>query len=182
MPVKLLYAAVIATITAGPAHAELKVGEKAPLFTADAARAGAQLSFSMADALRRGPVILYFYPQGPKDTCYVENYEFSFVAGRLERAGITVVGLSSDRLAAVAETSQLECSDKMTLASDPGAKVIAAYDAQDPQRPGFAVSVGYVIAPDGRVVYARTNDAKDAVEHVADMVQAAETWLRIARP
>jgi peroxiredoxin len=177
---RLLLAFTIASLAPVPAQAELKLGEKAPLFTAEAARAGALLSFSLADALRRGPVILYFYPQGPKDTCYVENYEFSFVAGRLDKAGVTVVGMSSDRIGAVAETSRLECSDKMTLAADPAARVIAAYAAEDPLRSGFAASVGYVIAADGRIVYARSNDAKDAVEHVADIVHAAETWVRNA--
>jgi peroxiredoxin len=160
-----------------PARAELKVGDVAPAFATDAARGGKQVPFVLADALKQGPVILYFYPQGPSETCYIENYEFSFVADKLEAAGIGVLGVSSAPISAVMQTSLLECSDKLTLAPDPSTELIKSYAAENSQKPGYALSVGYVIDPDGRIIYARTNDAKDAVEHVADMVRAAETWV-----
>ena len=140
-------------------------------------RAGKPVPFSLADALKQGPLILYFYAQGPSETCYVENYEFSGVAPKLQAEGIAVLGVSSDRIENVAQTSLQECSDKLTLAADPTTALIKTYLALNPKQPGYALNVGYVIAPDGRIIYARTNDAKDAVEHVADMVRAAETWV-----
>lgn len=171
----VVLAVTLAMTVSIPARAELAVGEKAPLFTAKAARGGKEVSFSLTEALKRGTVILYFYPQGASETCYVENYEFSFVAERLQAAGITVVGVSSDRLANVVQTSLLECSDKLTLGSDPSSEIIRSYAAQNPQRPGYALSVGYVIASNGQISYASVNTANNAVEHVADMVRAAET-------
>jgi peroxiredoxin len=170
----LLLSVALAVLAVAPAKAELKIGDAAPSFTAVAIRGGQEVPFALADALKRGPVILYFYPQGPSETCYIENYEFSFAVGKLEQERITVLGVSSADLAAVAETSRLECSDRLTLASDPAAALIKAYAAENPARPGYALSVGYVIEPGGRITYARINDAKDAVEHVADMIGAAE--------
>src|SRR5687767_7802577 len=94
-------------LVALPARAELAVGETAPLFTTAAAQAGKQTTFALADALKRGPVIVYFYAQGPSETCYVENYEFSFVAASLQARGITILGVSSDQIGAVMKTSLL---------------------------------------------------------------------------
>jgi peroxiredoxin (alkyl hydroperoxide reductase subunit C) len=179
---RLLPLLAIMALLAEPARAELKVGDTAPAFSADAVRAGKPVPFALADALKAGPVILYFYPQGPSDTCYVENYEFSFAAADLEKKRISVLAVSSAGLADVAQTSLLECSDKLTLAADPAARLIRSYAAENPLRPGYAQSVGYVIAPDGRIIYTRTNDAKDAVEHVANMIKAAEAIATPPRP
>ena len=169
-------------LAALPARAELAVGKKAPTFSAEAAQAGKVLSFSLADALGRGPVIVYFYPQGPSETCYVENYEFSFVAKRLQAQGITVLGVNSDSQEGVMRTSVLECSDKMILAADPSAKIINSYAAQNPKRLGFALNVGYVIAPNGRIAFAAVNNSANAVEHVADLVRAAEALAAGSTP
>jgi peroxiredoxin (alkyl hydroperoxide reductase subunit C) len=171
---RLLLSLALFVLAAWPARAELKTGDTAPAFATEAVRGGQKVPFALADALRRGPVILYFYPQGPAATCYIENYEFSFAVARLEEKRISVLGVSSADPEAVSQTSLIECSDKLTLVADPAAKLIRAYAAENPGRPGYASSVGYVIAPDGRIGYSRTNDAKDAVEHVADIILAAE--------
>ena len=42
------------------AWAELKVGVAAPSFTAPAALAGQTYSFVLAEALKKGPVVVYF--------------------------------------------------------------------------------------------------------------------------
>lgn len=172
---RLVLSLAFAGLAAWPAGAELTVGEEAPDFTADAAQAGKQLTFSLAGALSRGPVIVYFYPQGPSETCYVENYEFSFVAKRLQAQGITILGVNSDSREGVMRTSLLECSDKMILAADPSVSIIKSYAAQNPKRPSYALNIGYVIAPDGRIAFAAVNESATAVEHVAELVRAAET-------
>ncbi len=58
----LTSAIVLAGLAAAPAHAALAVGAKAPDFAVKAAQAGKEFDFSLADALKKGPVVLYFFP------------------------------------------------------------------------------------------------------------------------
>lgn len=57
-----LVAASLAFAAATPAAAALKVGDTAPNFTTEAALGGKTHSFTLATALKKGPVVLYFFP------------------------------------------------------------------------------------------------------------------------
>ena len=57
-----LAAAVIAALAALPAAAALAPGANAPGFTAEASLDGKAFPFSLEAALKKGPVVVYFYP------------------------------------------------------------------------------------------------------------------------
>jgi hypothetical protein len=58
----LLAAAAVTALVGATVHAALPEGTRAPDFTATATLAGKEFTFSLADALKKGPVVLYFYP------------------------------------------------------------------------------------------------------------------------
>ncbi len=68
---------IAALIAAVPAMAALPVGAIAPDFTTKATLAGKPFSFHLADALRKGPVVLYFYPAAFTSGCTVEAHNFA---------------------------------------------------------------------------------------------------------
>ncbi|MEP7330214.1 MAG: peroxiredoxin, partial [Betaproteobacteria bacterium] len=45
-----------------PVHAALDLGEAAPPFTIPAALDGKVYKFSLEESLKKGPVVLYFFP------------------------------------------------------------------------------------------------------------------------
>jgi hypothetical protein len=69
--------AVITAALASPAFAELKPGAKAPDFTAPAFMAGQPFTFKLADALKKGPVVVYFFPAAYTKGCQIETHLFS---------------------------------------------------------------------------------------------------------
>ena len=73
-----------------PALAALKTGEMAPDFTAQASIAGKAFSYSLADALKKGPVVVYFYPSAYTEGCNVEAHTFSERRGDFDAAGATI--------------------------------------------------------------------------------------------
>ena len=56
-------AALVLATGAMPSTAALKPGDLAPDFTAQASLGGKVFAFSLADALKKGPVVLYFFPK-----------------------------------------------------------------------------------------------------------------------
>ena len=70
-------ACVIAALLAAPAFAMLNVGAKAPDFKARASLGGKQFDFSLAEALKKGPVVLYFYPAAFTPGCTLEANNFA---------------------------------------------------------------------------------------------------------
>ncbi|HXW64063.1 MAG TPA: redoxin domain-containing protein, partial [Burkholderiaceae bacterium] len=59
------------------ASAALAVGAPAPDFTAQAALGGKTFTFSLAEALKKGPVVLYFYPKAFTKGCTIEAHNFA---------------------------------------------------------------------------------------------------------
>jgi len=172
----LLLTAALLSLAALPAKAELRTGDRAPEFTARAALAGSQTGFNLAEALAKGPVVLYFFPEALTGNCLLENYEFSYALGDFQRLGATVAGMSHDSIEVLQLASLLECSDKLPLLADPGLAVIRAYDAENAARPGYALSAAFIIAPGGEIVYSHVNADSDPVRHVEGVVRALEAW------
>ncbi|MDE2346705.1 MAG: peroxiredoxin, partial [Gammaproteobacteria bacterium] len=121
-----------------PALASLKVGSKAPLFTAEATLGGKVFSFSLADALKKGPVVLYFYPAAFTKGCTIEAHDFADAIGRYKALGATVIGVSHDKLAVLKKFSVSECRSKFPVAADTNQKIMTAYDAILPQHTEYA--------------------------------------------
>ena len=81
-----------------PLLAALKVGEKAPDFSGRGSLAGKEFSFSLADALKRGPAIVYFYPSAYTQGCDIEAHTFADMKDQFDAAGVTIVGVSLDSI------------------------------------------------------------------------------------
>lgn len=158
----------------GPARAALAVGATAPLFSADAALDGKDFRFDMAEALRRGPVVLYFYPKAFTSGCTVEAHAFAEATPRFEALGARVVGMSSDDIATLRRFSVEACRSKFAVAADPEGKVTRQYDAALGWLPNTADRVSYVVTPDRRVLYAHAGMAPE--QHVHNTLQAVERW------
>jgi hypothetical protein len=84
------------------AGAALKPGDPAPDFTVRAAQGGKEFTFSLAEALKKGPVVLYFYPKSFTSICTIEAHEFAENIENFKAAGAAVIGLfrRSNRCAA----------------------------------------------------------------------------------
>ena len=149
--VALLLTAAIAT----PSLAAMKPGDTAPTFTAQAAVGGQEFAFSLADALKKGPVVLYFFPKAFTRGCTAEAHAFAEAADRYKAEGATLIGMSADNIDTLHKFSTQECSAKFPVAADPDLKVIKSFDTVLTTKSGAIVAdrVSYVIAPDGRIAY-----------------------------
>ena len=173
-----MISAVVATVgmlcLAAPASAALAVGATAPVFTTQSALAGKAQPFDMAAALKEGPVVLYFFPKAFSQGCTVEAHAFAEATPQFAASGARVVGISHDDIATLQKFSTEACRDQFVVASDPQAKAIAAYDAGSAARPGTASRISYVVAPDGKVLFA--HEGSDPLEHVQRTLQAVQQW------
>ncbi len=156
------------------AAAVLKAGDKAPEFSTQASLGGKTFSYSLADALKRGPVVLYFYPAAFTKGCTIEAHEFADAVDEYKRYGATVIGVSHDDIATLTRFSVSECRSKFPVAADESGRIIESYDAALPLVTERANRVSYVIAPDGRIVYEYTSLSPD--EHVKNTLAAVKRW------
>jgi len=91
---KLLVGLIAAALTY-PAQAALPIGAKAPDFTTTGAIAGKPFKLHLAEQLRHGPVVLYFFPKAFTSGCTAEAHAFSESIGDFKKAGARVIGMSS---------------------------------------------------------------------------------------
>lgn len=153
------------------AQAALAGGALAPPFTADAAQGGKTFRFDLAQALARGPVVLYFYPKSFTSGCTIEAHDFSEHVGDYAKYGATVVGISGDSLATQRKFSEEECRSKFAVLADPGLRIAKAYKARLGFGPiAFADRTSYVIGRDGKILYAYTS--MNPAEHVKNTLAA----------
>lgn len=113
-----------------PLLAALKVGEKAPDFSARASQAGKEFNFSLADALKKGPAVVYFYPSAYTNGCDIEAHTFAEMREQFDAAGATIIGVSLDSIARLNQFSAdpAYCAGKFPVASDAGGKIAASYN------------------------------------------------------
>ncbi len=78
------------------ACATLKPGDHAPAFVAQASLGGNTYNYSLADELKKGPVVLYFYPAAFTKGCTIEAHEFAEAVDQYKAEGATVIGVSHD--------------------------------------------------------------------------------------
>jgi peroxiredoxin len=154
--------------------AALPVGSKAPEFKAEAAQGGKEFMFSLSDALKKGPVVLYFYPAAFTKGCTIEAHMFADAVPQFRALGATVIGVSHDSIATLGKFSVSECQSKFAVAADPEQRVMKSYDAVLAQKPEYANRTSYVITPDGKVAYEYT--AMDPSHHVENTLNAIKAW------
>jgi peroxiredoxin len=162
---------------ATPAAAALKEGTQAPDFTAPAYLAGKPFTFSLADALKKGPVVVYFFPAAHTDGCNVEAHMFSEAIDKFKALHATVIGVTAGNTGELADFSKENehCGGKFPVAADEGAKIAKEYDTMLLIRPGWSDRTSYVIAPSGKIthVYSSLKPQKH-VQETLDAVKAIE--------
>jgi len=165
---------VCATIMA-PALAALKAGDKAPDFTAQASLGGKVFTYSLADALKKGPVVLYFYPAAFTKGCTIEAHLFADATDKYKALGATVIGVSHDNIDTLNKFSVSECRSKFAVAADSDQSIMKSYDAVLLYKTGYADRVSYVIAPDGSILYEYSS--MNPEKHVENTMQALQQWV-----
>jgi peroxiredoxin Q/BCP len=159
---------------AAPLYAALSTGVQAPIFTTEATLAGKPFTFSLADALKNGPVVLYFYPAAFTKGCTIEAHNFAEATDKFKSMGATVIGVSHDNIETLNKFSVSDCRNKFAVASDPDQKITKEYDAVLAIKPEYANRTSYVIAPNGKIIYEYT--ALDPDKHVENTMAAVEKW------
>ncbi len=168
--------AAAALIVPAAASAELPVGAKAPGFATQGALAGKAFGFNLTAALRKGPVVLYFYPKSFTQGCTLEAHAFAEAMDDFQKAGATVIGLSADDLETQKKFSTEHCRDKFPVAIATPA-IIQAYQVQLKKPDGTLLPMtsrtSYVIGRDGRIKLVYSNmDYKDHVKQSLAAVRA----------
>ena len=179
-------ALVALSLSAHAAHAALSAGDVAPPFTAQASLDGRAFTFSLADALKRGPVVVYFYPAAYTGGCNLQAHTFATRQAEFTAAGASIIGVSLDdigRLNAFSADPDY-CAGKIPVASDTGGRVAHAYALAVREAPGRKDTRGqqiehglaerstFVVTPDGRV--AAAFDGLSPVENVAQALAAVQ--------
>lgn len=178
--------AVSSLFLAMPARAALQAGATAPDFTAQASLAGQTFSFSLQDALRKGPVVVYFYPSAYTQGCNIQAREFAQNMDKFTAAGASIVGVSMDSIARLNEFSADPeyCGGKVAVSSDADGRIAKAYDLKITEREGMKDSRGnaiehgfierttFVVTADGKV--AATITGVPSAENVKQALAAVE--------
>ena len=174
MMLRIAFLAAMTGFFAEPSLAALKPGDPAPDFNAPASLAGKVFTFSLAEALKKGPVVLYFYPAAFTTGCTIEAHDFADAVDAYRALGATVVGVSHDDIDTLNRFSVSECRSKFAVAADKDQSIMKSYDAVLAIKPEYADRVSYVIAPDGHVVYAYTS--LNPEKHVEYTLDALRKW------
>lgn len=164
----LLLGLVISALAAGPAFAALKPGDTAPDFKAPASLAGKTFTFSLKKALRKGPVVVYFYPSAYTKGCDIEAHTFAVNKEKFTAAGATIIGVSLDSISRLNDFSAdpSYCAGKFPTASDADGSISRAYHLKVMHLPpgrkfadvrgvtidhGFAERTTFIITPNGKI-------------------------------
>ena len=181
--VGVLVSGAAAALIAMPGLAALKAGAPAPDFTATASQAGKDFTFSLKQALAKGPVVVYFYPAAYTGGCDLEAHTFATEKDKFTQAGATIIGVSADSIARLNQFSSdpKYCAGKFAVASDPDGKIAAQYDLNmmppqkgvtdvegKPVTHGFFPRTTFVIDREGRIVstFSSKEDHLAPDEHV----------------
>ena len=172
-------AALSTLLIPAAAPANLPQGVRAPQIVAEGALAGKPFSFNLEQALKKGPVVLYFYPKAFTQGCTLEAHAFAEASDAFKAAGATVIGMSADDLASLKRFSTEACRDKFAVAiASP--QTIAAYDVNlkkpDGSNTGLTSRTSYVIGKDRRVKFVHSNS--DYRDHVRLTLQAVKALRR----
>ena len=182
---------LLASVMTMPVFAALKQGEKAPDFTAAASLDGKEIQFSLADALKKGPVVVYFYPSAFTGGCNIEAHTFAINKEKFDAAGATIIGVSQDsieRLNAFSADPEY-CAGKIAVASDANGGIAASYHLQAAQpksgmkdtrgveiNHAFTERTTFVVKPDGTIaaVLSTSEDKITPAQHVEKALDAVQ--------
>jgi peroxiredoxin Q/BCP len=167
----LLSALAAASLFATPATAALKAGKQAPDFTSVGAVGGKEFKMHLAEMVKKGPVVLYFFPKAFTSGCTAEAHAFSAAIGDFKKAGAQVIGMSADDLKTLHEFSAKECRSAFPVATATPA-LQKAYDVAWAEHPGITTRTSYVIGKNRNIVM--VHDDSDFSQHVAKTLAAVQ--------
>jgi thioredoxin-dependent peroxiredoxin len=187
----VLVGLIFSSALALPAMAALKTGASAPDFSAPASVAGKDYEFSLEDALKKGPVVVYFYPSAYTGGCNIEAHTFAINMDKFAAAGTSVVGVSHDSIARLNDYSADPeyCAGKFPVASDPDGAIAKSFDLKvmDKQAGAkdtrgididhaFTERTTFVIAPDRKImaVFSSADDKISPADHVTKSLEAVK--------
>jgi peroxiredoxin len=172
---KQLLGLCLAALMAAPASAALPAGSKAPDFTTTGALGGKPFKLHLAEQLRKGPVVLYFFPKAFTKGCTLEAHAFSEASKEFRKAGARVIGMSSDDLPTLQRFSVEACRNAFPVATA-SADIQKTYDTAWAEHPGLTTRTSYVIDRKGRIVM--VHDDLDWSQHVAKSLEAVKALKR----
>ena len=188
---KLFVGLTFSALVSLPILAALKVADKAPNFSARASLAGKEFNFSLQDALKKGPVVVYFYPSAYTKGCDLEAHTFAQDKDKFEAAGATIIGVSADSIARLDAFSADPdyCAGKFPVASDVDHKIANSYNLTAKSvKPGmkdvrgvdidhdFIERVTFVIGKDHRIVatFSSVDDKLSPDQHVKKALEIVQ--------
>jgi len=191
---KLLWGFLVTAAIAAmalPSFAALKQGQTAPAFDAKASLDGKEIDFSLKEALKKGPVVVYFYPSAFTGGCNIEAHTFAVNHDKFEKAGASIIGISHDNIARLnAFSADPEyCAGKFAVASDPDGAIAKSYDlkvydkkpeAKDTRGElidhAFTERTTFVITPDRKIaaVFSSADDKISPTDHVTKSLTLVE--------
>ncbi|WP_404335956.1 peroxiredoxin [Sphingomonas sp. MMS12-HWE2-04] len=174
--------ASLALSLAAPAGAALAPGAKAPDFSASGAIAGKPVTLSLKAALKKGPVVLYFFPAAFTSGCNAEAHAFAEALPDFTAAGATVIGMTAGNVDQLQKFSSEHCAGKFAVAAA-SPQIVKGYDVILKRPDGSVAKVtsrtSYVIAPDGRILFA--HDDMSPADHVRLTLAAVQKYKATRR-
>jgi thioredoxin-dependent peroxiredoxin len=188
---KSLLGVALSLLISLPVLAALKVGDMAPDFSARGSLGGKEFDFSLQEALKKGPVVVYFYPSAYTKGCDLEAHTFSMEKDKFDAAGASIIGVSADSIARLNQFSADPeyCAGKFPVASDADKKIATSYNlATTALKPGamdvrgvaidhdFIERVTFVIGKDHKIIAALSSkdDGISPDQHVAKALEIVQ--------
>ena len=185
---KLLLAGLVSIAVALPVIA-LNKGDTAPMFTAKASLAGKEFTYSLAAALKEGPVVVYFYPSAFTAGCNIQAHTFAENMDAFKAAKASVVGVSLDSIQRLNDFSAdpAYCAGKLPVASDADGSIAKSYQVnvregragmQDTRGVaidhGFAERLTFIVTPDGKIAGTVGGQGVTPEQNVEQALQAVK--------
>ena len=187
----VMYVFLLVALISVPALATLKVGDKAPDFSARGSLAGKEFSFSLQAALKKGPVVVYFFPSAYTKGCDLEAHTFAEKKDQFDAAGATIIGVSADSIERLNQFSADPeyCAGKFPVASDATHGIATSYNLTTTAlKPGaldvrgvaidhdFIERVTYVIGKDHKIIatFSSKDDNLTPDAHVAKSLEIVQ--------
>ena len=188
---KLLLGVAVCLVIGLPVWAALKVGDMAPDFSARGSLGGKEFDFSLQAALKKGPVVVYFFPSAYTKGCDLEAHTFSTEIDKFQAAGATIIGVSADSIARLHRFSADPdfCAGKFPVASDTDKKIATSYNLNatavkagqmdvkgDAIDHDFIERVTFVIGKDHKIVASLSSkdDGLTPDQHVAKSLEIVQ--------
>jgi peroxiredoxin Q/BCP len=188
---KALLGSTLTVLLAIPVLAALKPADPAPDFSAKASLAGKEFNFSLEDALKKGPAVVYFYPSAYTQGCDIEAHAFAEQKEKFDAAGATIIGVSADSIARlnIFSADPDYCAGKFPVASDEGHKIADSYNLKASNGPAgmkdvkgneighaFIERVTYVIGKDHKILatFSSTDDKIAPAKHVEKSLELVQ--------